>query len=397
MDPPSRFAGQAVEKQLVTLILAAFPLGSPVQAPDPFAPEQWAQLDAYAVTHGLTGLLFAAVTALGRPDMPPALAADLKDRARQTTLAQALAYRDLGKLLRRARTENLPVIVLKGAALAKTLYAESLRRSFGDLDLLIQEQDATRLRAAVLQEQYRETHALSPGFRESYYGEMGFHREGKAGLELDVHWGLAEAVYFRRRMDMQWFWDRTETATLGQEPMRILNPTAQLVHLGAHAGLNHQDKPRLVWFYDLALLITRRGREIDWDEADRYVRHAGLARPLRYALAETERRWGIPLPAQPLFVPPRLDPAGRMVYALTTTSFTEARTLSDVLATPGLRPKLRFARQQLFPDAAYMRTRYNIANPALLPLYYALRLGESGFKFARSVGAAAARVGRLYS
>jgi hypothetical protein len=40
---------------------------------------------------------------------------------------------------------------------------------------------------------------------------------------------------------------------------------------------------------------------------------------------------------------------------------------------PGWRQRVRFARTNLFPSAAYMRQRYQIKHPLLLPLYYPYR------------------------
>src|SRR5205085_983227 len=120
---------------------------------------------------------------------------------------------------------------------------------------------------------------------------------------------LVAPAYYWRRMDMGWFWQRTEAVQINGTAVRILNPTAQLVHLGSHVGLHHQDKPRLIWFYDLALLVTRRGGELDWQAANAYALRAGLARPIRYALEGMQDWWGVPIPAEAetLFIPSRFD------------------------------------------------------------------------------------------
>src|SRR5581483_8960170 len=383
----------SLDRQLVALIYAAFPLGSPIRAPNEFCDETWRALVEAARRHGLTGLLDHAVETLGRDDIPRSICESLRTTLRQTILAASLAYRELGDVIAKCAREKIPIVVLKGAALAKTLYPEAALRPFGDLDLMLRREDAPRLRTALLSAGMKENDELARGFNESYLGEMAFFPRAVHGVALDLHWELVSPAYYRRRMSIEWFWQNTETASFGGYPTQVLNPTAQLVHLAVHAGLHHQDRLRLIWLYDLALLIKRRGAEIDWRAADQFAQEATLARPICAILEQIQDWWSIELPreANHLFQPPRLDLHERMVYALTTTPFTEARTLLDVLDTPGWNAKLRFAREQLFPNAAYMRSRYNMTNAALLPLYYARRLAESTFKFTRSLLTAATR------
>jgi hypothetical protein len=50
-----------------------------------------------------------------------------------------------------------------------------------------------------------------------------------------------------------------------------------------------------------------------------------------------------------------------------------ARFWTDLAGITGWRQRLRFARTNLFPSAAYLRQRYAIPHPLLVPLYYPYR------------------------
>jgi len=63
----------------------------------------------------------------------------------------------------------------------------------------------------------------------------------------------------------------------------------------------------------------------------------------------------------------------RRPWPLPCKRATGRRFWSDLRAIPGWRQRLRFARTHLLPSAAYMRRRYGIAHPLLLPLYYPYR------------------------
>lgn len=376
----------AFEQELCALLNAAFPVGALPAPRASLSADDWQQLSDTAYNNGLTNLLLRAVEKLKRTDMSDAIATKLRDTYRRNALAQALAYRELESVLSGCAQEKIRAVVLKGAAVAKALYPESSLRPFGDLDVLIHRSNALRLREMLLARGLRQAN-VTHGFNLDSSGEMAFFPSRTQEFMLDLHWQLVAPTYYQQRMDLDWFWNNTELFSFGTQTALILNPTAQFVHLAAHVGLHHQDHLRLIWLYDLALLLTRRGQEIDWRAADVFAHKAGLARPLRAILDATRQHWGITLPPQTesLFRASPFALGERAVYAVTTTRFPEARMLSDALSTPGLGHKLDFIRQQLFPDVAYMRTRYGMSNDALLPLYYLRRFGESTYKFARSI------------
>lgn len=384
-----------VERQLVALIREAFPFAESAKgdasAPAEFSDETWRALADAAGRNALTVLLFDAIEKLERNDVPRGVRDSLQNLYRSSVLSQGMMYRELDCVADKFAEQSIPLVILKGAALAKLYYAVPAERPFGDLDLLVHAEDAPRVRENLLARGMKEFGGVARGLNQTYYGEASFNSADGRGAQIDVHWELVSPAYYRRRMEMDWFWRNTEPCELGGHTLQALNPTAQLVHLAIHAGLHHQDRLRLIWLYDLALGVSKHGTEIDWRGADAFASRSGLARPMRAMFERMHESWGVVLPreAQQLFQPPRWDIAERTVYALTTTRFTEARTLSDALNMPGARRKFEFVRKYLFPDSSYMRRRYQIKNDALLPLYYVRRLAESAFKFTRSLWAAA--------
>lgn len=374
----------------VELIRAAFPLEAATRASLPaLSEDEWGAAEDAARRHGLAALLWRAIERLGRDDVPEPVRARLQDTYRRNALAANLAYRELARHLASFEAAQIHVMVLKGAALAATLYPELATRPFGDLDLLVHRSDVVRAREVLRASGLGESEELAPGFRIEFLGEAAFFAPGPQRADVDLHWELVVPTYYQRRMPREWFWEHTERAALADGNACVLDPTAQLVHLGAHAGLHHQDFLRLIWLYDLALLVTRRGEDVDWHAADALARNTGLARPLRAVLDAMQAAWGVHLPVETeeLFRPDRFALVERAVYAVTVSSHNDARTLSDILATPGVGAKLRYARRQLLPAPAYMREHYAIQRPFLLPAYYALRIAETVQKFARSVWA----------
>ena len=54
--------------------------------------------------------------------------------------------------------------------------------------------------------------------------------------------------------------------------------------------------------------------------------------------------------------------------------------LSDWRQLRGLALRLRFLREHLFPDADFIRSRYGISTPLVLPFLYAHRLAAGAFR-----------------
>lgn len=396
-----------LDRQLTALILNAFPLSAPPPAPPARAVADWDALVERARYQGLAPLLYAALETEKFAGVPPGTVETLREQYRSSALAAAAAYRELDAILAQFQARAIPVVVLKGAALAPWLYPSRALRPFGDLDLLVCPPSASAAQALLQARGYFPTGELAPGFAADLYSERAFTRRAPPRTSIDLHWDLFVPLYYRRRLDREWFWRHTQpwdlengsprreregaaVPTLAGAPALRLDPTAQFVHLAVHAGLNHQHAPRLLWLYDLALLLHGHGDEIAWDDVVRYASSAALGRSMVAVLDQVQIAWQVsPAPEyRAALNAARLGAVERLAFALTAAPHSEARALADALSAPGIRNKFRYALRHLFPDAEYMRRRYHVRRNALLPAYYLRRLGEITIKFSRSLWSA---------
>ncbi len=139
------------ERLLVELIRASHPLGTSAVPTPQVSGAEWSRVAQTAQQHRIEGLLYQSVKALGLANELPTQVADaLRGACLQTTAANHWAFQELGKLLQIFRSENIPVILLKGCALATTLYEGHGLRRVGDLDLLIRLSDFPRARARLI-------------------------------------------------------------------------------------------------------------------------------------------------------------------------------------------------------------------------------------------------------
>lgn len=372
------------EQLLVRIILAAFPLNAAPE-PAPAIPDaQWDALSSAALRHGLGPLLYAALKKLDYSSrLAPHAHQQLQDSYRRSDIGNWMAFRELGRVLDLFERAKIQTILLKGAALALDYYPEPALRPLGDLDLLIPQSEVARARELLSGEGYAAGPEMQAEFEQRYSGEISFARRGKNPAQIDLHWHLFVVAYYRERMPVEWFWERTEKIKSGERSVSIFNPDAQLIYLCAHYALHHRSD-RLLWLYDLALLLQRGN--FDWEQVIEAVNSFGLTLAVRSTLAKVDNAWGI---APPALVTSRLeslrpDNAEKMVYQITTSSHPNVRVLLDGLSIRGWQARSEFWLRHLFPTPSYMRERYKLHNAWQLPLYYGLRVTDGAYRVARS-------------
>lgn len=382
-----------LDNLLIAWIRSAFPMGPNVPVPGPLGDEQWQALLERSNLQGTSPLLYAALQTRNFANVPGFAIETLQTIYRGSALSGALAQRELQALLTEFAVCRIDVLVLKGAALCKWLYAHPETRPFGDLDLLIRPGDRRAVTELFVRRNYREASASTADFHDTFYCETLFVREVPPFQSVDLHWQIINPMFYRNRVNIDWFWAHTLPLAGETVIMRTLDPTAQFVHLTLHLALHHGNAPRLIHLYDLALLIQKHGAAIDWHSAAASVKTAGLARPVYNVLRQVQAAWKMAPQAETLalFEPDAGDISERIAFQFLSTDHREGSVLADALSIPGARNKLRYALAHLIPAPAYMRQRYNLPPDAFMPYYYARRFGESTGKFVRSVWSAFVR------
>lgn len=315
--------------------------------------------------------------ALARRELlSPATRAALRESYRATAMRNLVFVHALGGCLERLAAAGVAAIVLKGAALARPVYGSLALRPMGDLDILIHRRDLPRARVVVADLGFRplrlETH---PGALPEHENELAFTKPGRVRVELDVHWSLLDSPFYQRELAMEWFWDSARVQPLGGPSAPTLGPEALLLHLCAHLMLHHQGAG-LLWWNDIAEVLHVEGRALDWGEVFARSRAYQLLLPMREVLTHLAAEWNAPIPAEALrrFAAARPSPAEADLFPRLSGEATAGqRFWTDLHSMANWRQGLHFARTNLLPSPAYMRGRYGIRHPWLVPLYYPYR------------------------
>ena len=290
--------------------------------------------------------------------------------ARQEVLLESLRRSELERVLRSLAAANVHSLLMKGTALAYLQYEHRLRPR-GDTDLLVRQSDVTAATRVMHALGYRRS-VQTPG--ELVMPQMEFVKEAGSSVKhvYDLHSKIANPQLFADVLSFDELCSRSvEIPELGNDA-RALGPVDSLLLACLHRVAHHHDSARLLWIYDIHLVASEMDREafarFGASAAQKELK-AVCARGL--TLAEQWFRTAVPADVmEALAVRDEAEPS----EAYLGGQLRQVDVLWSDLKTLGRwRDRWQLVRQHLFPPGAYMRERYGLSNPLLLPALYAHR------------------------
>jgi hypothetical protein len=296
-----------------------------------------------------------------------------------TAAENVVLYSELARILTAFGLAEIPTVVLKGAVLAQTIYPDPALRPMSDLDLLVLRKDIERASVVIRGLGYDDVAVQSQALNRRIGTQVNFLPRAKSGHEVELHWNLVAGAADRRSPDVSWFWTRRElwpwANGCGITGASILSPTAHLLYLIAHLALQHGGRYRLLWCYDLHLLITQCAERLDWDVYLQQVFALGWASSQLAGLEAARSRLGSPIPG------PVMAALVAQTSPETSSSIRAARNVGEAevdehrerLAALNWSARIWYVLALLLPGPAFMRSRYPSWPGWLLPALYPAR------------------------
>ncbi len=255
-------------------------------------PAQLAVCAELALGHGLGSLLRRRLEDAS-VELPAEVTEPL-DRAERSRVAQNLLLRDqLGSAMAALGGAGVDALVYKGPTLAQLAYGGSWSREYGDIDLLVREQQVREAFSAL------ESAGFEPEFEP---GEGQWRRvlrmtkelplRGRGDSVLELHWSFVPR-WFPGRLDLE---PTFRTAvSLDIDGLEVRTPSVEetVLILCVHGMTHRWDSLR--WLVDLAWLLDR-SPDVDWDHLSQRAASFGGGRLLRVGLGLTARHFEVALP-----------------------------------------------------------------------------------------------------
>lgn len=319
-----------------------------------------------AVAHGIHALLYSAA----------GNGSELKtlEPLRRSALHQAAVFQLQDKELERVCTAlnqaEVCYLLIKGAALCYRIYPTPELRPKIDTDIFVDESALTDLKLTLGRIGYESIVAHDGGL-VSYQTGMRYTDDYGVAHTIDIHWRLTNRHEYRDILGFEYV--NASSVQVPRFPFAVNTPndvfalSLACMHLVGH----HSDDPRLIWLYDMHLLLRRMKQ----DEIREFVEltHAiGLEEATSQALTELDGHF-------------RCEKVSKILSALGHAGGAplqgESRLAllkSNLRALPTLSTKSKYLLALAFPPVDYMEKHFEPKTRLLLPWCYLRRIVRGG-------------------
>jgi hypothetical protein len=309
-------------------------------------------------------------------DWPQTVRDALATAARRQTATELLRRKELIAVLDRLAAEDVCPVLLKGTALAYSVYPSPASRPRFDTDLLIRRDQVDAVRRGMAGSGYTAPVHCDG---ELLFCQFPLRKTDAFGVvhAFDVHWKISTQSVFA---DVLGF-DEIAGVAMDLPSLGGSARTTGLVHAlllaCIHPVMHHRNVEALIWTYDIHLLACRLSDQ----ELDRFAELAvakQVSAICAHQLNAARRRFGTRVP-DPVMMKLTAVQTGEPSAAYLRPNRRWANELiSSIQGLPSWIDRLRLLREVMLPDRAYMLTVYRVApsspRAALLPIFYIHRL-----------------------
>lgn len=331
----------------------------------------------------ISGLVHQQLTRYGRlRDWPGDLRAELGRAARAGTAAALVRGREIALVLDALALHGVRPVLLKGVPLAFATYDAPGLRAHADTDILVRREEIDTVKRSLVVLGYVEP-PLSDG--ELLFCQFQMVKQDRLGIShvFDVHWKISTQSVFADLLTYDELADASEPVPALGRHARAAGGVHALLLACIHPVMHHRNSERLIWLYDLHLLIPRLS-DIELERfaalaVDRQVSaiclHQLTLTRARFRTAFSDRVLAI------LSSPPAAEPSA--TYLRPGRRWHD-ELLSNVQGLGRLRDRLRLLREVVFPGTRYMLEIYRLGKPGvvLLPALYLHRCLRGAWKVA---------------
>ena len=264
--------------------------------------------------------------------------------------------------------KNIHPFVLKGMALAYSVYEHPALRPMMDIDLLFLPGEAEKARDLLMKHGAREIYAQESEHTMGLWQHIPPLRYKGVMLELHTH---IQSQYEKGYLPLEQLIVNPQTIQIGKTLCRTFQPAIQLYHLLVHLHKHVESHySRLIWMADMHYLVMRLREEINAALLTQLIQNAGMEELLPdYAgILKALFATDFPMP-----VPAAGEDKIHGYLALCrriVPNDHQLGTLRMMRQLKGFGPRIRFILGKLFPSVRYVQIRFGITGRWRALLYY---------------------------
>ena len=331
----------------------------------------WDEVLEQAARHGILPLLCHSLAAFrANKSVPAYVLKELRECYLHTAWRNTRRYHELGPVLKSLQELDIPVLVLKGAALAETLYESIALRPMNDVDLLIRHEDIWKIDELLAQKYRNEDHLFM-----KYNVEMCRHFTYTNGrIRLQFHTRIPGLPELNA-------WANAVSARIASVNTLMLGLEDFLLHLCVHLDQHLvAGSSRLIWCYDIAGFLKHYGEEIDWNYVIRTAEEHQVVENIHRILRMINKSMEGYIPSDVLsqFEGDDIGISIDDMLYLRESSDSMDSEFGPRISSLSQMTRMRFVFKLMFPSRQYMMHYYPVTRVSLLIYpYYFVSLGKT--------------------
>ena len=355
-------------------------------------PLNWKEMLDMALSCDIAPLVYHGLKDLPQRQLIPQPFLDkLKGNYHWNIARNMCLYTELHRILKRFEAGGIQVIVLKGAALAKTVYGDIGLRPMRDIDLLVRRNDLRGSNDCMCEMGYFcvADNLSTEWHRENNHFHIPIYRQPKEqAVPVEIHWHITDNSM---GVNIDKWWDRAGSMEINGYRALVPSPEDMVVHLCLHS-YNHgySGGMLLKGLCDLSETLRHYKQQLSWDLLLDTMHEYKIQRPV-YALLylvknvyperESSLQW---------ITPDKVDQ--KLLKAMGSGFFYDDRLSSGVpadlirlLAADTPLKKAKMLLSKIFPSREAMSERYLIpAFSARIFFCYVIRPFQLLAKYGKS-------------
>lgn len=250
----------------------------------------WKYLMNLAVLHEIAPLISRNFAANGLNTQVPKPYLDQFDKIyRQTLYKNVILSEELKKVLSALNQRDIPVISLKGIALAELLYGNPALRAISDIDILVPPDHLRQAGSLLIEMGYQQT---SPEQRTHPFHGAPYYKQTSIPIFIELHWDLEDNKLLP--ISGQEIWSRAQALQLESGKTKMLSPE-DMVMFSIIQLCKAFDQLKIL--ADITELLKKYEVMLDWRYIVNSVRTWGIGPGGYYSLKWARDLLGAPVPA----------------------------------------------------------------------------------------------------
>jgi len=343
----------------------------------------WDEFVEQSDSHGIAPLLYHRFMTTGAiAHIPNSVMLGLQRLYRDNAWRNTQLYNEASKVLRILQNAGIPVIVLKGAALAEIIYHSIALRPMIDVDILVKAEDMLRTDEVLTQSGYKSNIATFFSKRYIMWRRHVHYSDEAKQFCAEIHPGISDLP------DLD-YWKNASHAKIASTDTLILGAEDFLLHLCVHVDVHIclSGSAELIRWYDIAELLKHYEKDLNWDYVIRIAKEKKVEGVI-HSILHVINEWfngNVPVDIlDQLRENGTAIPINDMPYTvkeLTSKKKShDSRTLLPSLLfiprIPSIHNKIYHIFRIIFPCREFMMQHYSVVRPKCVYFYYPIRIGE---------------------